>query len=90
MGEFKTSLKVLKLDMYPAGGGVEYHPLNGVTPFSDEPVDCVLYACSFPHPPYQTEPMRLAIATLRPGGLLVVTDVHGRVAPSMDAAHALA
>jgi len=80
-GNFKETLvdSVRKLDVYPMGGGVTHHPCDGHTQYASVgELGFIMYATSLPGPSFQPPAARLAIESLRDGGILVVTDTLGR------------
>ena len=76
---FKPTLTVRKLDVYPVGDGVKYHPCDGKTPYAkDGGLGFVMYSTSLPGPSFQPPVACQALRSLMNGGILVATDILGR------------
>ena len=83
---------VRMIDVYPVNQRdifprVEYHPCDGTTDFANPMTqDFFVYATSLPGPQFIRDVIKLALRSLKPGGLFVATDLLDRDTAIMDRA----
>jgi hypothetical protein len=91
-GTLGEQFHVRMIDVYPVNQvdiipRVEYHPCDGITNFAvSMSQDFFLNATSLPGPQFIRDVIKLALRTLKPGGLFVATDLLGRETTIMDRA----
>jgi hypothetical protein len=82
--EIREGVIVDKLDLFPRGGGVRFHPCDGSSYSTPGFLDCIIFPCSLPSPEHQGEVLRGAIEDVKPGGVVIVVDIFTRDEPTMD------